>query len=284
LDVVRTTAELVARIADWREDGEQINLVPTMGGLHAGHTRLIRAANERDGKTVLSIFVNPTQFGTGEDLATYPRAEADDLELARIEFVDLAFVPDVAEMYPHGFSTRVHVDYDEEVLCAAGRPGHFDGVAQVVTKLLNMTRAGSAFFGEKDWQQMQVVRKLVRDLNFATRIVGVQTVREGDGLAMSTRNRSLSAEHRAIAPHLFSEITRAASRIAQGEPTELACVEAAENLIIAGFAEVEYLECRDAETLRIAPSPGRNARVFAAARLGGARLIDNVPVPDLLAR
>ncbi|WP_325063282.1 pantoate--beta-alanine ligase [Halovulum marinum] len=284
MDVIRTVPELAARVAAWREDGERIGLVPTMGGLHGGHTRLIRAAKERDEKVVLTLFVNPTQFGPDEDLAGYPRSEAEDLELARIEFVDLAFVPEAAEMYPPGFSTRVQVDYDEDVLCAADRPGHFDGVAQAVTKLLNLSRADSAYFGEKDWQQLQIVRKLVRDLNIATRIVGVPTVREGDGLAMSTRNRTLGAEHRAIAPRLFAEITRAASRIAQGEPTELACVEAAENLIIAGFSDVEYLECRDAERLRIAPSPGHGARVFAAARLGGARLIDNVPVPDLLAR
>ncbi|MHA3977799.1 pantoate--beta-alanine ligase [Halovulum sp. GXIMD14794] len=284
MELVRTVAELAARVAAWHEDGERIGLVPTMGGLHGGHTRLIRAAKEREEKVILTLFVNPTQFGPNEDLANYPRTEDDDLELARIEFVDLAFAPKVDEIYPRGFSTKVLVEYDEEVLCAAGRPGHFDGVAQVVTKLLNMARADSAYFGEKDWQQLQLIRKLVRDLNYPTRIVGVPTVREGDGVAMSTRNRHLGAEHRAIAPRLFAEITRVASRIAEGEPTELACVEAAENLIIAGFNEVEYLECRDAETLRIAPSPGKGARVFVAARLGSARLIDNVPVPDLLAR
>lgn len=282
--MIRTVAELAARVAAWREDGERIGLVPTMGGLHSGHTRLIRAAREREEKVILTLFVNPTQFAPNEDLASYPRTESDDLELARIEFVDLTFAPTVDEVYPQGFSTRVVVDYDEDVLCAAGRPGHFDGVAQIVTKLMNMARADSAYFGEKDWQQLHLIRKLARDLNYATRIVGVPTVREGDGVAMSTRNRNLSAEQRAVAPRLFAEITRVATRIAEGEPSELACVEAAENLIIAGFTEVEYLECRHAETLRIASSPGRGARVFAAARLGGARLIDNVPVPDLLGR
>lgn len=279
MEVVSTVAALRARVAGWRGDGAAVGLAPTMGGLHEGHASLVRAAKEAGQRAVATIFVNPAQFGPGEDLSACPQAPDADAAVLEAAGADLLFLPDPAEIYPPGFATRVAVERFADILCALNRPGHFDGVALVMTKLLNMAQADTCYMGEKDWQQLQVVRQAARDLNLGTRIVGCPTLREADGLALSTRNACLTPAEREVAPRLHAELAATAERIADGAPTELACAEAQENLVFAGFARVEYLECRHAETLRLAPSPGKGARVFAAAVLGRARLIDNVPVP-----
>jgi len=281
METVREVSGLRAHAARWRAAGERLALVPTMGALHEGHLSLVRHARARADRVVASLFVNPTQFGPAEDLAAYPRDEARDAALLAAEGVDLLFAPPAAEMYPPDFATEVRVRGLADPLCGAARPGHFDGVAQVVTKLLNQARADVAVFGEKDWQQLAIIRRLARDLDIPTEIAGAPTVREPDGLAMSSRNRYLTAAERAAAPALFAELTRAAGRIAAGEDAETACAAARGALLAAGFRAVDYVECRGAAAL--APvarhDPSHPARVFGAAHLGRARLIDNVPVP-----
>lgn len=274
---------LRARQDAWRHEGQSIGLVPTMGALHEGHLALVRAARAATDRVIVTIFVNPTQFGPGEDLDAYPRTLEADLALLRAEGADVVFAPSVETMYPPGFSTRVHVDGLTDVLCGAARPGHFDGVAQVVTKLLNLGAADKAFFGEKDWQQLAIIRRLAADLDFRTEIVGVPTVRAPDGLALSSRNAYLSAEERRVAPALYRELRRVADAVAAGAPAVTAAEAARDALVDAGFRAVDYVEVRDAADLSLvqaAPTPGRAARVFGAAHLGRARLIDNVPVPE----
>ncbi len=280
METVRTVAELRAHVGAWRRAGERVALTPTMGGLHSGHLALVAAARAAAERAVATIFVNPTQFGAGEDFDAYPRDEAADAAMLSRAGCDLLFAPPVTEMYPAGFVTEVRVTGLTDVLDGQARPGHFDGVAQVVTKLLNQAQANIALFGEKDWQQLAVIRRLARDLDIPTEIRGVPTMREPDGLAMSSRNRYLTAEERALAPSLHRVISAAAARIGTGVPPGPECDGAAAGLAALGFGPVDYVECRAAETL--APierhDPGVPARVFAAARLGRARLIDNVPV------
>ncbi len=280
METVRTVADLRARVRGWRAAGEAVALVPTMGALHEGHLSLVALGRVHARRVVATIFVNPTQFGRNEDLAAYPRDEAGDAAMLSGAGCDLLFSPAVAEMYPPGFSTRVIVDGLTGCLCGLVRPGHFDGVAQVVTKLLNQAGADVAVFGEKDWQQLAVIRRMARDLDIPTRILGAPTVREADGMAMSSRNRYLDSGQRRIAGHLNKVIFAAAERIALGAPVPAEMEESAADLLKAGFDSVDYVECRVAETL--APverhDPARPARVFAAAWLGKARLIDNVPV------
>jgi pantoate--beta-alanine ligase len=279
LDVARTIADLRTHVALWRQSGERIGLVPTMGALHDGHLALVRAARAGCGRVVASIFVNPKQFAPNEDLGAYPRREAADLEILRAAEVDLVFVPAAAEIYPPDFTTVVQVTGLTEGLCGAHRAGHFDGVATVVTKLLIQCLPDAAYFGEKDYQQLLVVRRLARDLNLPVRIAGVPTVREPDGLALSSRNAYLSQEERRIAPNL----ARVLSSIADGlvrNPNAVA-YELGRGLLElqnAGFA-VEYLEIRDAETLvPVISEVTAASRVFVAARLGRTRLIDNIPI------
>lgn len=280
MQTVRTVSELRACVRAWRGAGRRVGLVPTMGALHEGHMELVRLARARADRVVATIFVNPTQFGPNEDLAAYPREEARDAEMLARVGCDLLFAPAVAEMYPEGFATRVRVEGLTECLCGPVRPGHFEGVALVVSKLLNQAQADVAVFGEKDWQQLVVIRRLARDLDIPTEIVGAPTVREPDGLAMSSRNRYLDPAERVVAGELNKVLFAAAGRIARGAPARAETAAAAEALLAAGFAAVDYVECREAETL--APvehfDPGCPARVFAAARIGRARLIDNVPV------
>lgn len=280
MQTVRTVRELRECVRRWRAQGERVALVPTMGALHEGHLALVGVGRARAGRVLASIFVNPTQFGPNEDLAAYPRDEARDAALLEGAGCDLLFAPPVAEMYPEGFATSVRVARLTECLCGPVRPGHFEGVALVVTKLLNQAEADIAVFGEKDWQQLVVIRRLARDLDIATEIVGAPIVREADGLAMSSRNRYLSPAERAVAGALNRVLLAVAGRIAQGAPAGAACAAAAEALLAAGFASVDYVECRTAESLEPVAQfdPGRPARVFAAARIGRARLIDNVPV------
>jgi pantoate--beta-alanine ligase len=280
METVSTVADLRARVRTWRDAGERIALVPTMGALHEGHLGLVTLGRANAERVVATIFVNPTQFGAGEDLAAYPSDKARDSAMLERAGCDLIFAPGLEEMYPPGFSTRVRVEGLTDCLCGAERPGHFDGVAQVVTKLLNQARADVAIFGEKDWQQLAVIRRLARDLDIPTAILGAPIAREADGLAMSSRNRYLDAVQRSVAGGLNKVIFAAAGRIAGGAPVAGEMAAARAVLGTAGFDAVDYVECREADSLAPVETfdPARPARVFAAAQLGRARLIDNMPV------
>ena len=259
--------------------GRPVAFVPTMGALHAGHLALVRAAREHDALVAASIFVNPLQFGPREDLSRYPRDEAGDLALLREAGCDLVWLPDVATMYPPGAATTVEVaGPPAEGWEARERPGHFRGVATVCAKLFLQTGARRAFFGEKDWQQVQVVTRMARDLDLPVEIVPVPTVREPDGLALSSRNRFLSPAGRALAPRLAAEMRAALAAMAAGEAPATALPRAEVALLAAGFAAVDYLALADAATLRplAAAVPGQPARLLAAARLDGVRLLDNM--------
>ena len=279
LTVVRSVGELRAAIAAWRAAGQTIGLVPTMGALHDAHMTLMRTARTRADRVVATIFVNPTQFGPNEDLSAYPRREAQDIETLRADGIDLLFAPDVAEMYPDGFATTVTVAGVSEGLCGEFRPGHFAGVATIVTKLLLQALPDIAFFGEKDYQQLQVIRQLARDLDIPVEIAGLPTVREADGLAMSSRNQRLDPARRAIAPRLHEVLQMVAAQVASGIPAGQACAAGRSELEAAGFDPVEYLEVRDSDSLQppgTHPDPKRSHRVLAAAWLGDVRLIDNI--------
>jgi pantoate--beta-alanine ligase len=275
---VRTVADLRKHIALWRKGEVRVGLVPTMGALHQGHMALVDAARAECDRIVASIFVNPKQFAPTEDLGSYPRREAADLEMLRSAEVDLVFFPAVDEMYPPDFATLVRVSGLTEGLCGAHRSGHFDGVTTVVTKLLIQVLPDTAYFGEKDYQQLTVVRRLARDLDIPVRIAGVPTVREPDGLALSSRNVYLSAEERRIAPNLARVLRSIAAVLAQ-DPNAVAqeIAHGSAALQQAGFA-VEYLEIREAESLAVTSEVTASSRVFAAVRLGTTRLIDNMPI------
>ena len=275
---MRTVADLRKHIALWRKGEVRVGLVPTMGALHQGHMALVEAARAECDRIVASIFVNPKQFAPTEDLGSYPRREAADLEMLRSAGVDLVFIPAVDEMYPPDFATLVRVGGLTEGLCGAHRAGHFDGVTTVVTKLLIQALPDTAYFGEKDYQQLTVVRRLARDLDIPVRIAGVPTVREPDGLALSSRNVYLSAEERRIAPNLARVLRSIAAVLAQ-DPNAVAqeIAHGSAALQQAGFA-VEYLEIREAESLAVTSEVTASSRVFAAVRLGTTRLIDNMPI------
>jgi pantoate--beta-alanine ligase len=275
---VRTVADLRKHIALWRKGEVRVGLVPTMGALHQGHMALVEAARAECDRIVASIFVNPKQFAPTEDLGSYPRREAADLEMLRSAGVDLVFIPALDEMYPPDFATLVRVGGLTEGLCGAHRAGHFDGVTTVVTKLLIQALPDTAYFGEKDYQQLTVVRRLARDLDIPVRIAGVPTVREPDGLALSSRNVYLSAEERRIAPNLARVLRSIAAVLAQ-DPNAVAqeIAHGSAALQQAGFA-VEYLEIREAESLAVTSEVTASSRVFAAVRLGTTRLIDNMPI------
>ncbi len=282
--VLRTVCEVRGQVATWRARGDHVGLVPTMGALHEGHLALVRAACEGCDRVVVSIFVNPTQFGPDEDHAVYPRDEAGDLRKLQALGVDVAFTPEVAEMYPPGFATSVRVRGLTDGLCGAFRPHHFEGVTTVVTKLLIQVLPDVAFFGEKDYQQLQVIRRLVRDLDLPVPIEAVPTVREADGLALSSRNAYLSAAERRIAPRLYETLKSLSERLAGAAPVSADAVArevetAKQALERAGFTRIDYLEVRDAETLEPITNLERPARALAAAWLGNTRLIDNYPVP-----
>ena len=272
---VRDPNSLRAAIAAWRAGGERVAMVPTMGALHAGHLALIDAAKAPNTRVVASIFVNPKQFGPAEDLSRYPRREAGDARMLADAGCDLLWAPDVDTMYPAGFATNVSVSGVSERWDGAARPGHFDGVATVVLKLLNQVAPDLALFGEKDWQQLQVIRRLVADLDLPVEIVGVPTQRDNDGLALSSRNIYLDDDQRARAVALPRALGEAARAVARGDAVAL--TQARATLEAAGFA-VDYVALVDAETLVPDPDPGRPRRLLAAARLGTTRLIDNVAV------
>lgn len=278
IPTVRTVADLRAQLAEWRKAGEGIALVPTMGALHRGHISLVELAKQKAGRAVVSIFVNPIQFGPREDFHLYPRDEAGDLAKLSAAGADLVFAPDVTEMYPQGFSTRVNVGDLTEDLCGSARPNHFDGVATVVTKLLLQCAPDIAIFGEKDYQQLLVIKRLARDLDIPVEIAGGAIVREKDGLALSSRNAYLSPAERKIAPVLYRTIAEVAADLANGRGADDAAEAARFKLEAAGF-RVNYVAVRDPETLKPLHGPVQQARVLAAAILGKTRLIDNVPVP-----
>ena len=276
--LVRTIQDLRKRVAAWRKAGESIALVPTMGALHEGHLSLIALAKAKADRVVVSIFVNPIQFGPREDFSTYPRDEAGDLKKLGDAGVNLVFAPEAAAMYPEGFKTLIKIGDLTEGLCGAARPNHFDGVATVVAKLLMQCGPDIAIFGEKDYQQLLVVKQLVRDLNIPVEIIGAPIVREADGLALSSRNVYLSPEHRKIAPLLHQTISGVAADLAQGRGCDDAVVAARFKLDAAGF-RVDYVAVRDPDTLKPLSGPVKRARVLAAAYLGKTRLIDNVSMP-----
>jgi pantoate--beta-alanine ligase len=282
MNVARTKAELRAALAAPRRDERTIGLVPTMGALHGGHLSLLRAARERCDLVVMSLFVNPSQFGPGEDLTSYPRDEARDLAVAEAEDVDLVYAPAVEEVYPEGFATSVEVGGELASVLdgdpARRGPEHFRGVATVVAKLLNSVGPDVAFFGQKDAQQALVIRRMVRDLDFPVEVVVLPTVREADGLALSSRNAYLDADERRRAAALHRALRAAESAARPSGPTEPALAAARAELERAGI-EPEYLEARDAETLAPAESfNGRPILVAVAARVGRARLIDNAVI------
>ena len=278
IPTVRTVGELRAELGKWRKAGQRIALVPTMGALHQGHLSLVALAKELADRVVVSIFVNPIQFGPREDFHLYPRDETGDLDKLAAAGADLVFAPDVAEMYPQGFSTRVNVGDLTEDLCGAARPNHFDGVATVVAKLLLQCAPDIAIFGEKDYQQLLVIKRLARDLNIPVEIVGGPIVREKDGLALSSRNAYLSPAERRIAPLLHRTIAEVAADLAKGRGADDAAEAGRFKLEAAGF-RVNYVAVRDPKTLKPLHGPVKQARVLAAAFLGKTRLIDNVPVP-----
>ena len=278
LAVVRSVAALRQQVALWHRAGEAVALVPTMGALHAGHLALMGRARDIADRAVVSIFVNPTQFGPNEDFARYPRDEAGDAAKLAAARCDLLYGPAVAEMYPPGFSTTVTAGTIAEGQCGRFRPGHFAGVATVVTKLLLQAQADFACFGEKDYQQLQVIRHVARDLDIPTRIEGVPTVREPDGLALSSRNAYLAPEERAIAPALHRTLATVVAAIEGGAAITAAVADGLAALQQAGFSSIDYFEACDAESLAPLDRLDRPGRLLAAVWLGKTRLIDNLPL------
>jgi pantoate--beta-alanine ligase len=268
---------LRATVAAWKRAGARVGVVPTMGALHEGHLSLVRAARAGADRVIVTLFVNPRQFNSAADLAAYPRTEAADAALLDPLGVDLLYVPDGDQIYPPGFDTGIRVGGIDVGLEDAFRPGHFEGVAVVVAKLLLQTAADRAFFGEKDFQQLLLVRRLVRDLDLPVEIVGCPTVREPDGLALSSRNRRLSPEDRARAPALPAALAEAAAALSGGAPAAPALAAAQAAVLAAGYQSVEYLTLRREADLAPLDAASEPARVLAAAWLGGVRLIDNVP-------
>ncbi|MEN3748049.1 pantoate--beta-alanine ligase [Sphingomonas sp. HF-S3] len=276
MQTVRQPEALREAIAAFRAAGERVALVPTMGALHAGHMALVEAARRQADRVVVSIFVNPKQFGPNEDFDRYPRKETTDSAMLKQGGADLLWLPPVEAMYPQGFATSISVSGVSELLDGAARPGHFDGVATVVAKLFNQVRPDIALFGEKDFQQLAVVRRMAQDLDMGVEVIGVVTQRDDDGLALSSRNAYLMPEDRAKAIALPRALGAAARSIEEGGDAAAALGQARDTMAAAGF-DVDYVELVDAETLG-EPQRDRPGRLLAAARIGTTRLIDNIPV------
>jgi pantoate--beta-alanine ligase len=276
--IIRSRSELATQRAQWRTEGEHIGVVPTMGSLHNGHLALVNALDGKATRRIVSVFVNPIQFNNLADFEHYPRGlDADAAVLEGTGKVDVLYAPDEAEMYPPGFATRITVAGADAMLCGAERPGHFDGVATVVSKLLLQTGADVAAFGEKDYQQLCLIRRLVCDLDLPVNIVPVPTVREADGLALSSRNRRLSAAQRKQATHLPAALHACIADIKTGRPVADSLQTCRDRLTASGF-NVHYLELRTGDTLEQTSTPQPDARLFVAASLGDIRLIDNMPL------
>lgn len=271
-------SSLRSTVANWRAAGDSIALVPTMGALHSGHIALAKMAQTKAKRVVVSIFVNPTQFGPNEDFHRYPRPIENDLKLLREAGVDAAWLPSVTEMYPEGCSTSVKAGSASAGMDGDARPGHFDGVATVVAKLLLQVAPDVALFGQKDYQQLCVIKQLVADLNINTHIIGVPTVREADGLALSSRNQYLSSEERVIAPTLHATLREASHALVSGDAMDAVLARAKAAILAAGFAKVDYLELRAEDTLAPLSTFAPPARLLVAAWLGKTRLIDNIMV------
>lgn len=276
--IERTLAGLRVQTNAWHRAGETIGVVPTMGALHQGHLSLARAAREKCDRVIVTIFVNPRQFNDPDDLKNYPRTEDDDARKLESIGVDLIYVPDPNQVYPDGFATNVSVAGLTDMLCGAARPGHFDGVATVVSKLFIQTAADFAFFGEKDYQQLQIVRRMAADLDLPVEVVGCPTIREEDGLAMSSRNLLLSDRSRVYAPALAEVMQDLRAQLLDGAAMSAIENDAKARLLAAGFNEVDYLELRDGGDLALLDETKPGARLFAAAWLAGVRLIDNIAV------
>jgi pantoate--beta-alanine ligase len=278
MDTVTTIAAVRERVRRWQRDGQRVAFVPTMGNLHAGHVSLIEAARRHGDRFIASIFVNPMQFGPNEDFAHYPRTPKNDERMLATAGCDLMFMPDVAEIYPNGSerATRVEVPGLSKILCGEFRPGHFEGVATVVTKLFNIVDPDVAVFGEKDYQQLTIIRRLVEDLCLRVKIVGAPTVRDADGLAMSSRNQYLTAEEREVAPKIYETLQHAIERLRSNDAS-FSAIEAAslQTLQAAGFRP-DYFSIREAHDLSPPAADSRHLVALTAARLGKARLIDNL--------
>ena len=278
MKTVRTVAELRQVVASWKAAGAKSTLVPTMGALHQGHLEIVRMARTLADRTIVSIFVNPIQFNNPSDLANYPRTLEADSRLLDDAGVDLLFAPTQSDMYPEGFSTKVSVSRLSDGLCGTFRPGHFEGVATVVAKLFNQSGADFAVLGEKDYQQLHVVRRMTTDLDIPIGIVAHPTVRETDGLAMSSRNTRLTPEERKVAPELSRQLNIAADAFRAGKPADDIYTAARRAILAAGFSTVEYFELRAERDLLPLQSLTEPARLLVAANLGRVRLIDNIPV------
>ncbi|MEO9865705.1 MAG: pantoate--beta-alanine ligase [Yoonia sp.] len=276
--IEQTLAGLRTQTAIWRKAGETIGVVPTMGALHQGHLSLARAARETCDRVIVTIFVNPKQFNNPDDLKNYPRTEQEDAKKLESIGVDLIYNPDGPQMYPDGFATNVSVNGLTDMLCGAHRPGHFDGVATVVSKLFLQTSADKAFFGEKDYQQLQIVRRMAADLDIPIEVVGCPTIREEDGLAMSSRNLLISDRARVKAPALAEVMNELRTALLAGGRMSDLLEDAKAKIVNAGFNEVEYLDLRDGTDLGLLDQPAEGSRLFAAAWLAGVRLIDNIAV------
>ncbi len=272
---VTTVSQLREQIKQWRKQGLRVAFVPTMGNLHAGHIKLVEKARELADKVVVSIFVNPTQFGEGEDFESYPRTELADQDKLIQAQADLLFLPTVFEVYPNKATTSISVGKLSTLHCGAHRMGHFDGVATVVTKLFNMVQPDIAIFGEKDFQQLAVIRKMVQDLNIAVEIIGVQTERESDGLAMSSRNGYLTEEERSTAPKLYQALRKAQQDVLQGKKFKIIEQEQKTLLEKIGF-KIDYFSICKADNLQLASENEEALVILAAAKLGKPRLIDNI--------
>lgn len=278
MQIIREFDPLRTALQNIRQGNSILGLVPTMGALHTGHMKLVTTAMERCDAVVVSIFVNPTQFGEGEDLDAYPRQEAADAALLEAAGVDLIWAPTVDQVYPDGFATNVSVSGVSAGLCGGSRPGHFDGVATVVAKLFNQVRPDAAFFGEKDYQQLAVIRRMARDLDFTHDIIGVPTVRNEDGLALSSRNAYLTPEQRGQAVALPDIMQDVADAIVKGGIITTILDDAKQKLLASGFHKVDYFELRNADTLENMTILDKPARLLAAAHIGSTRLIDNIAV------
>lgn len=278
MQIIRDISTLHRAVAALQQGGKSVALVPTMGALHDGHLSLVRMARRVADHVVVSIFVNPTQFGPNEDYAAYPRDEARDAALLVEEKTALLWAPDVAVMYPNGHGTHIEVAELGADYCGAARPGHFDGVATVVAKLFNQVRPDIAIFGEKDWQQLAIIRRMARDLDFAVDILGAPIARDTDGLALSSRNAYLSADERAAATAFPAALKAAATAIAGGADVDAALAEARAAILAGAFDSVDYVALADADSLERLTEYRRPARLLAAARIGKTRLIDNLAV------